>query len=110
MPRKKRITKNRKGYEHRHLLHYFFGHDFFGEGFGREVTPEIEAEMKETWPLLRDKVFKLARERVSQRGFVSLPAYWWLYESPEPRNKDITEAEQLKKMGYDISDILWQRV
>ena len=106
MPVKRRILKTRKGYSEGHLLHYYFGHDWFG-GFGRVVTPEIEAEMRASWPLLREKVFAYARERSIRRGTNKLPAFWWIYDAPQARNKNITEAVQLERMGLDASVLLF---
>jgi len=104
MPRKKRKPKEMKGYSRGHLLHLFFGHDFFGGGFGREHNPAIMAEMLSAWPVLREQVFQLAHERSVLRGFFQMPAGWWLFESPEPRDDSVTEAEQLLRMKNDLQN------
>lgn len=98
--------RKRKRYGRGHILHFCLGHDFFGGGFGREITPEIEHEMRDVWPALRKHVFRLARQRAIQRNFKSLPAFWWKYESPVARNKTMSESEQLEKMGLNIDDVL----
>jgi len=107
MPRKKRKPKEMKGYSRGHLLHLFFGHDFFGGGFGREHNPAIMAEMLSAWPVLREQVFQLARERSIRRKFTQLPAAWWLYDAPEPRNRDETESAQLSRLGLSAEILLF---
>jgi len=107
MPIKRRITKELRGYGQGHLTHYFFGWDFFGNGFGREDTPEVQAEMLAAWPQCREAVMELARERSRRRGFIKLPAFWWVYDSPVGRDRDITEEKQLTKLGLDASVILF---
>jgi hypothetical protein len=84
----------------------FFGHDFFRIGFGYPTTDEIKAEMEAAWPLLREKVFQLARERSKGRRSIQLPAGWWLYEAPESRDILEREEDQLRRLGLDGAEIL----
>ena len=107
MPVKRRLLKEWRGYGHGHLAHYFFGHDFFKNGFGIDVTSAVEAEMRAAWPILREQVFQLARERSKLRGFIRLPAFWWICDSPEARDKNISEDVQLKRLRLDASVILF---
>ena len=107
MPVKRRLTKDRQGYGDGHLHHYFFGHDFNGDGFGRENTPEVQAEMLAGWPLCREAVMELARKRAKRRGFTKIPSYWWIADSPELRDETITEDVQLARMGIDPTTLLF---
>jgi len=107
MPIKRRILKEQKGYGQGHLYHFFWGHDFFRDGFGVGDSAKIASEMAAAWPLCRESVFELARQRAKQRGFTKIPAYWWVADSPEPRDESIAENEQLLQMGIDPTTLLF---
>lgn len=96
--RTRRSPRRRTGnYSHDHVLCLYFGRDFF-RAFGDESRP-LEA-MRKAWPVLREKVFQLAHERRKQNPHSRImPAGWWLFESSEERDKSITEAEQLSRLG-----------
>jgi len=82
-----------------------FGHDFFGDGFG-EGDVFDEASARAAWFELRDRVFAaLAERRRNTRDYPRLrPWAWWWFEAPEPRDYEMTEAEQLERLGLSFGN------
>lgn len=58
MPRKKRISRQRRGFNSGHVLQLCTGHDFFGDGFGDDVRA-----MRRAWPILKSQVLEKWAER-----------------------------------------------
>jgi hypothetical protein len=102
MPRvSKRSKRKTGGLPPGAVFHCMAGHDFFNNGFGDDLTA-----MRTAWesnPELRERAHAEARQRGKLRA-----AAWWMFQSPEPRNHERTEAEQLDKLGLfdDVNDLL----
>lgn len=110
MPRPRRQTRERAGYTQSHIGQLDTGFALRGAGFERG---DIEA-MREAWPILRGQVFALRAAKLKEEmtwgedhfetlrrtcGHLRLrPLGWWLFESPEPRDGELSEAEQLRRM------------
>ena len=111
MPRKKKVKKEMRGYNHSHLCHLFFGHNWFGPGFGGDrghFSERTQAEMRSAWPILREQVFELARERsIRRKNAPKLPAAFWWFDSSEKRNPEETESQQLARLGLSAEVILF---
>ena len=101
MPRVRRIPRIRHGWPRGAVEHLLFGHDFFGDGFGRGDAFDEESA-RAAWFDLRDRVESaLAERQRSCHGKYPLlrPVAWWWFEAPEPRDYEMTEAEQLERLG-----------
>jgi hypothetical protein len=58
MPRKRRKTRQRLGFNSGHIFQLLTGFDFFGDGFGDDVRA-----MKAAWPILKAEVMRLWKSR-----------------------------------------------
>lgn len=98
MPRVKRKTKARTAKIPSGAVHHLtVGRDFFRSGFGDNLDA-----MRAAWtenPHLREQVHAEARRRGRLR-----PAAWWMFESPQRRDKRLSEREQLERLGLLMDD------
>ena len=97
-------------YGSEHVDFLYFGRAFFEDSFVKKgttrLTPEQWNEVDASWPVLRLKVFALARKRQGQRKDCHrAPAAWWRLEAPCPRDLDLTEEEQLASIGLTASKV-----
>jgi len=96
MPRVRRRAKQRRGYAHSHVFQLTQGHDYFHDGFGRD-----RQAMAEAWPVLREQVIDMHRQRLHRRGEGDLfrrPWAWWQFEAPGQRHEGETERDALKRL------------
>jgi len=104
MPRLRRVPRIRHGWPRGAVHHLLTGHDFFGDGFGRgDLFEAFDRQSAETaWFELRGRVFALLAEYRRQTPDYPLlrPVAWWWFESPEERDHEISEAEQLHRLGF----------
>lgn len=81
------------------LLQSVIGHDFFGNAFGNDENFDHEWA-RQFYETHRDQVFDEIARRNERGGITRLrPDFWWRFEASEPRDFDIDEAEQLRRMG-----------
>jgi hypothetical protein len=108
MPRVRRVPRIRHGWPPGAIFHLLSGHDFFGDGFG-EGDAFDEESARAAWFELRDRVESaLAERRRATRNYPLLrPVAWWWFEAPEPRDYEVSEAEQLERLGlsYEIGEV-----
>ena len=76
-----------------HIEQLLNGHDFFGGGFG-DGNYAI-ADMRQAWPVLRERVFQVLLERNTRIR----PWAWWRFESSQQRDESISERDQIIRMG-----------
>jgi hypothetical protein len=58
MPRKRRKTRQRLGFNSGHVFQLCVGHDFFHDSFGDNISA-----MKVAWPILRKQVMEMWKLR-----------------------------------------------
>ena len=73
----------------------------------RHRPPWTDEQIRETWQAIRDEIMEETAEQVrnAQPGFCAprlRPWGWWVHDSTEPRDRRITEAEQLRRMGIEV--------
>jgi len=61
MPRKRRKSRQRLGYNSGHILQLCTGFDFFGDGFSN--SDNAIKKMRKAWPLLRSEVMEMWKFR-----------------------------------------------
>ena len=68
------------------------GFDYFDDAWGNDPDDETLREIKLVWQQKRDEM--LQRSSAGRR-----PWAWWQFDSPEPRDEGIPEADQLARLG-----------
>jgi len=92
MPRKRRRKRRATGWTETERVHLLSGHDFFGEGFGREGTGTFDEERaRQAWFEIGDE---LVAEHIHRNGAGTRPWAWWRWSAPEPRRRVDGGAER----------------
>jgi hypothetical protein len=97
MPRKRRIPKKKRSeLTIGKICQLEFGHDYFGDGYGDELTAAVLAEMRRDW---QQRGARILAEFVEQRPG-SRPYAWWRFErGMKYRPDDDEQADLLERMG-----------
>ena len=99
MPRVRRVPRVRFDWPPSAVWHLMTGFYVSG-GFPLETDRET---LRAAWFDLREHVFAMLDD-VRRRGRCGptwriRPWGWWEFSSPEPRDRSVTEAEQLDRLG-----------
>ena len=99
MPRVRRVPRTRHEWPPSAVWHLMTG--FYVSG---GLPPETGREtLRAAWADLSEHVFAML-DGVRRRGrggpfWRTRPWAWWEFSSPEPRDRSITEREQLSRLG-----------
>ena len=85
--------------------HAWFENNTFCDKSDFHLTAAQWAAADDSWLVLRSAVFAYARERSKLQHGGQPPAWWWRLEAPEPRDRTVSIAEQLEKLGIDAIQV-----
>lgn len=89
MPRGiKRRAKAKIEWSASHRRQLLSGHEFFGDGFGRGESLDLEAA-REAWGDLREEMLP---EFIREHPFTR-PWAWWRFDAPQPRKQRIDDED-----------------
>jgi hypothetical protein len=98
MPRLRRRSRERVGFNSSHVFALWAGRDFFAVFAPLGERAEAEANMAEAWPALRLEAIEFAKLQRTRGHARIMPAAFWLFESKQERSEDLDEVEQLQRM------------